>query len=184
MSFVARYQKHVAALGLVVAFSGCATYKGVVRPSPPLSVVSPEAEKLTDWDIEQRLKATARPSFPTVVAVAKVKPQDRNYQAYFVALEQVRGAEAEGWRRLEVEESAKSSSPLQQIQIVNALTLSGDPDLKNLRTAAATLHAPLLLVYMQDDNFARGNNVASAAYWTIVGLFFCSRRHGWVPQCV
>ncbi|HSW44909.1 MAG TPA: hypothetical protein VLM89_05005 [Phycisphaerae bacterium] len=61
------------ALGLLpLACGGCASYTSVVRPTPSLSVLSPELKNLTEATIETYLKANATPTFPTVLAVAKL----------------------------------------------------------------------------------------------------------------
>jgi hypothetical protein len=165
---------------LPFAFSGLlgckATYSGVVRPTPRLSLLSPELENLTDTAIETYLTADVRPVFPSVLAVAKVglRP-DWSYRredpASALKLEAIRGGEAEGWRALVGASESGGPAPISQVQLVSPMLVSGYPTIKSLRDAAALLHAPLLLVYMQRDSSDEGYNSAAMAYWTIVGLF-------------
>ena len=166
----------VAAVGLGAA-TGCASsYKGVVKPGVKMSVLSPELESVTDQAIETYLKADVRPAFPAVLAVAKLTAPPR--YAYYnrneeptAALAVPAGDEAAGWRKLTATTSNSETPLIEQVQVVTALLAPGKPSLKSLRDAAAMLHAPLLLVYMQDDDAQEGYNDLAMAYWTIVGLF-------------
>ena len=162
-----------ACWGLVL--TGCmATYSPMVRPIPRLSVLSPELENLTDAKIETYLTADVRPVFPSVLAVAKVAPvRSWNDGAWEIRLEVqvLRGDEAEGWRNMAGSREGGGKGVLEQVQFVSPMLTGGDASLKTLRDAAALLHAPLLLVYMQENNAAEGYNDAAMAYWTIVGLF-------------
>jgi hypothetical protein len=165
----------VGAACLGPTFMGCTgTYGPVVRPIPRLSVLSPELENLTDAKIETYLRADVRPVFPSVLAVAKVAPvRSWNDGAWEIRLEVqvLRGDEAEGWRNMAGPQKGRGGVLLEQVQFVSPMLAGGDATLKTLRDAAALLHAPLLLVYMQENNAAKGHNDAAMAYWTIVGLF-------------
>ena len=168
----------VAALAALALFlTGCATYSGLVKPVPKLSALSPELENLTDAKIETYLKADARPAFPTALAVAKLSsPYRRQYYRYGsgrdeLTLEVLHGDEAQGWRDLLDLEDEGGHEIINQVQFVSPLLASGKPDLKRLRDAAALLHVPILLAYMQVDSAEHGYNDAAIAYWSIVGLF-------------
>ncbi len=160
--------------------AGCASsYKGVVAERAPLSELSPELEGLTDQKIELYLKAGAQPVFPTSLAVAKLAGVTmfdhgngtRSMVRDSRQLAVMQPDEAEGWKSL-TELRGMTGKPLvDRVHIINSLLASGDADLKKLRDAAAMLHAPVLLVYMQNDASASGVNDAAMAYWTIVGLF-------------
>ncbi len=161
----------------VGALASCApSYKGVVKPGVKMNALSPELESLTDQAIETYLKADVRPSFPTVLAVAKLAgpPAHACYsrnEEPAAALAVPAGDEAAGWRKLTAATSNSETPPVEQVQFVTALLAPGKPTLKSLRDAAAMLHAPLLLVYMQDDDAQEGYNDLAMAYWTFVGLF-------------
>jgi hypothetical protein len=149
--------------------TGCAEamYSSVVKPVPKLSLLSPELENLTDDVIETYLTADVRPVFPSVLAVAKVSV---GYHGV-LELETVRGQEAEGWRAMAGKGDPLSPRLLDQVQLVSPMLASQQPTLKSLRDAAALLHAPLLVVYLQQDSSDDGYNSAAMAYWTIIGLF-------------
>jgi len=164
----------VAACGVL----GCADamYSTVVKPVPTLSMLSPELQNLTDSAIETYLTADVRPVFPSVLAVAKVAydPGSRAYRRGAGAageLETIGGEEAEGWRAMAEPCEPDSLVLLNQVHFVSPMLVSGPPTIKSLRDAAALLHAPLLLVYVQQDNSDDGYNAAAMAYWTIIGLF-------------
>jgi hypothetical protein len=165
-------------IGLLVAIAaglpGCVTYRPVVKPIPRLSELSPELENLTDDRIETYLKADVRPSFPCALAVAKLESAPGGYGTrdgrHAPQVEMLRGNEANGWRGLASMPEGKGSL-ITQVQLVSPLLCGENPSLKSLRDAGALLHAPLLLVYMQDDNSQQGYNDAAMAYWTFVGLF-------------
>lgn len=167
------HQQRFWVLGLLASLScllsGCegARYSMVVKPVPKLSLLSPDLENLTDAAIETYLAADVRPVFPSVLAVAKVHVGYRRE----LELETVYGEEAEGWRQMLGTGNPGSTPLLTQVQLVNPMLVSGQPGLKSLRDAAALLHAPLLLVYLQQDNSDDGYNSAAMAYWTIIGLF-------------
>ena len=154
----------------------CAPYPGIVRPVPQLTLLSPELEKLSDFKIDTYLKAQARPVFPTTLAVAKVRSQSEGWRPgvsppQAPQLATLRAEEAVGWRSMVGRWGPGAPILVGQVQLVNPLVLTGPPTLKNLRDAAAQLHAPLLFVYMETDNAAEGYNEAAMAYWTGVGLF-------------
>jgi rhombotail lipoprotein len=86
-------------------------------------------------------------------------------------LETIRGQEAEGWRAMAGKGDPLSPRLLDQVQLVSPMLASQQPTLKSLRDAAALLHAPLLVVYLQQDSSDDGYNSAAMAYWTIIGLF-------------
>ncbi len=162
---------------LVAVLAGCAnSYEAPVRPVPQFSKLSPELENLTDAKIETYLKANAEPAFPAVLAVAKVgSPEERRYGHVYETTERgdlqiLRGEEADGWRKLDGLK-AGDRQLISQVQFVNSLLGGSRPTLKDLRDAAALLHASLLLVYMQADDAEDGYNELAMAYWTIVGLF-------------
>ena len=154
--------------------AGCASYKSVVKPVPQLSVLSAELENLTDVAVETYLKADVHPVFPSVLAVAKVRlPKALHYRygQEQTSLEILRGDEAQGWRRMTGPLAGGGKTLLEQVQLVSPLIVTKPTTLKRLRDSAALVHAPLLLVYLQDDNHSGGYNDGAMAYWTIVGLF-------------
>jgi len=184
--FLARCHVRLLAgsVGLVGLMMGCAArYDGVVKPVPRLSVLSPELEKLTDEAIETYLRADVRPVFPTVLAVAKVAaPRGYRYDARWGwrdsgdgttagELQVPHGEEGQGWRTFAGGTGDGERLLVEQVHIVTPMLAGGVATLKALRDAAALLHAPLLLVYMQDDAAHQGYNSAAMAYWTILGLF-------------
>lgn len=162
---------------LLGTLGGCAQpYHAVVKPGVRLSALSPELQGLTDQAIETYLQAEARPTFPTAVAIARlVAPPGyarfARSDEYAPALEVPGGDEAAGWRRLVAGGTQATPAIVDQVQFIGTLLAPGRPTLKSLRDAAALLHAPVLLVYMQDDDAQSGYNDLAMAYWTIVGLF-------------
>ena len=167
---------------LLVAFvaSGCAeSYKGIVKPVPKLSVLSPELENLTDGKIETYLKADARPVFPTVLAVAKAAPGSGRYIHRYrgdaagspLGLEVLGGEEADGWRKFDSLKTDAGGPLVSQVQFISGMLTGETVTLKSLRDAAALLHAPILVAYIQVDSHDEGLNPAGMAYWTFVGLF-------------
>jgi len=161
---------------LVLNAAGCASYKSLVKPVTTLSVLSPELEDLSDFTIETYLAADARPAFPSTLAVAKVLSPKRaryyrNPDAARGQVEILRGDEAQGWRGMVGSWENRDETLIEQVQLISPLIVGDPVNLKSLRDAAALLHAPLLFVYIQDDNSSEGYNSAAMAYWTIVGLF-------------
>ena len=157
------YGPKMCVVVITLLMSGCAaSYRGIVRPVPQLAALSPELENLTDARIETYLKANARPVFPSVLAVAKIGSGHK--------LLILRGEEAEGWQKL-ASLHDKGAGIISQVHLLGSLLVNGEPSLKQLRDAAARVHAPLLLVYMQTDDAEDGYNDAAMAYWSIVGLF-------------
>lgn len=155
---------------LVSLLSGCASqYKEIVRPVAQLSSLSPELEHLTDAAIETYLKANVTPRFPTVLAVARLYDHSRFDEGFRVDF--LRGDEARGWQQLKSLESASGDPLISQVQLVSPMLSGGKPTLKSLRDAAALLHAPILLVYLQVEDAQEGQNSAAMAYWSIIGLF-------------
>ncbi len=170
----------VACLLVAALAGGCAeSYKGVVKPVPRLSALSPELENLTDGKIETYLKADARPVFPTVLAVAKATPgSGRDAHRYrgdsagsSLVLEVLSGEEAKGWRDFDSLKTNAGGPLVSQVQFVSGMLTGETVTLKSLRDAAALLHAPILVAYIQVDSHEEGLNPAGMAYWTFVGLF-------------
>lgn len=152
---------------------GCsATYKGVVKPTPKMADLSPEMAALTEAGINEYLNANVKTEFPTVLAVARIRPRwdfrDANDRAEVAVIS---GEEAEGWRKLTQAKGPDGRPFVSQIHLVSPLLVPQGASLKTLRDATALLHAPILLVYSQEDNHEEGYNSAAMAYWTIIGLF-------------
>jgi hypothetical protein len=146
---------------------GCASYSPLTRPVPKLSVLSPELADLSERKIEKYLDAEVKPEFPVVLAVAKVQnpyPEyaSEEHQIDRYAVETLRGDEAEGWRNLKGQRGKYYKEIIRRVLFINPSLLTGNPTLKKLRDAAAMLHAPLLLVYIQQDNASDGYK--NAAY--------------------
>ncbi len=154
---------------MTLCMLGCAAqYHGMVEPVPQFSALSPELEHLTDAAIDTYLKADVKARFPTVLAIARVNLHDRRSG---LSVEYVKGEEAHAWASLT--DLADQGGPhlVSKVQFVSPMLCGRHPTLKSLRDAAALLHAPVLVVYMQEDNADEGQNAAAMAYWTIVGLF-------------
>lgn len=153
---------------------GCGSpYKGVVKPAPKLAALSPELEALSDAGLEEFLKAEARVEFPTNLAIARIGTSASRfgYARDKRSLAMISGDEADGWQKLVARLKQDGKPMISQVHFVNSLLAPDNPNLKQLRDAAAMLRAPLLLVYMQDNNYSQGPNSAAMAYWTIIGLF-------------
>jgi hypothetical protein len=160
---------------LVVSIGGCSSYKGVVRPVPKLTALSPELVNLTDRTIDLYLRSNVKPTFPTVLAVAKLKSSYSYWgdcgDYSHLELDTLKGDEADNWRQLAGHRDKSDRVLIDQVQFINPMLTGGDLTLKTLRDAAAILHAPMLLVYLQADRGEEGYNPAAMAYWTIAGLF-------------
>jgi len=161
---------------LPLLFAGCATYQPVPRPVPQLSILS---SNLTERNIQKFLKQRVKVDFPAVLAIAKVEDpgldpnvsEDTDEGRQFT-LQQLQSTEADGWQQLRKVQGRNFNTVIRRIQYIRPGMLTGRPTLSKLRAAAARLHAPLLLVYTQEDRFNQGYNDAAAAYWTGVGLLF------------
>ncbi len=167
-----------ALMGVMVLLNGCSeAYKGVVKPAPHLGLLSKELGQLTDAKIEVYLKAQVRPSFPSVLAVGRLPGSGAppTYDHYSNQgrrpLESLQGEETAAWRQMTALRTKDGKALIDQVQLLNPMLISEAPTLKSLRDAAALVHAPLLLVYLQDDTSDEGANSAAMAYWTIIGLF-------------
>ncbi len=170
--FTSRFGVSMITLAVILS-GGCAAYQGVARPVPKLSLLSPD---LSDQNREKALNTKIKLKFPVVLAIAKVrKPcSDFVYSGQpndFFALETIQGEEKNGWLNLIDQPEAYQRQLIAQVQIISPSLLTGNPSIKKLRNAAAMLHAPLLLVYMQEDNFDTGYNAVgcfSAAQAVII----------------
>jgi hypothetical protein len=167
----------------VSCLTGCsATYRGVIRPEPKLSILSPDLTDLSERNIEMYLKTKVKPVFPATLAVAKVKIpyydhgadyQYGNRHPEIMVLENLQGDEALGWQKLTELKLADNRRVIQQVHFLSPMLVDGMPTLKKLRDAAAVVHAPLLLVYIQQDDVADGyNNAGAGSYWTLFGMLF------------
>lgn len=174
-------QKLVHVALIVATTGGCSQpYKGVVRPTKA-AALSPEMSSLTEASIEHHLKLNPQVTLPTVLAVAKLESNTSNWNNYGAnyyssnsasgTLAPIQGEEAERWRSLTKLKASLGSPIVEQVQFVSPLVCKANPTLKDLRDAAAMLHAPIMLVYSGADTHAEGVNSAAMAYWTIVGLF-------------
>jgi hypothetical protein len=148
----------------MMIFTGCASYSKVCRPASNLASLSPELANLSDEKIEKYLRANIKPAFPTVLAVAKV---ERGYSGSPFSVAPIKGSESESWNRME-----KQSKDISQIHLISPLFSEKAVTLKSLRSSAALVHAPLLLVYLELEDYSQGYNEAAIAYWSIAGLFF------------
>lgn len=166
----------------VLWLTGCtATYQGVVRPEPKLSILSPDLSDLSEQKMETYLKAKVQPVFPSTLAVTKVKIPYYEYGAEYrygqrhpeiVVVENIQGDEAEGWQKLTELKFPGGRPIIEDVHFLSPMLVEGLPTLKKLRDAAALVHAPMLLVYIQQDDTGRGYNNAAIAYWTLVGMLF------------
>jgi hypothetical protein len=141
-----------------------------------LKPLSPDLAIFENDKIEIYLAANARPPFPCTLAVAKLVDSRAEHghpygRGASYVLEVISGLEADGWRKLAEKSAGGSPQAINQVQFINPLLGGASPDLKRLRDAAAMLHAPVLLVYVQNDDRQSGYNDAAMAYWTLVGLF-------------
>lgn len=154
---------------------GCANKYELVKPVVELSALSPELRNLTEARIETYLKADAKPAFPSALAVAKLAPPYYGWRQCSsqgeLSLAAIGGDEAQGWRRLKDLKDEADQPVVSQVHFLSTLLTGGRPDLKSLRDAAALVHAPILLAYIQVDSAADGYNAAAIAYWSVVGLF-------------
>jgi hypothetical protein len=162
-------------LAALACLNGCsASYRAAVRPTPHLSSLAPEFYNLTDAKIEQYLKTDVTPVFPTTLAIVKVE-QNSNYryeETPKFSMSPIIGDEAEGWQELtDCKINDQSPALVSQVHFINPIFIEGSTTVKKLRNAAALVHAPMLLVYLQTENTSEGYNSSAMAYWSIVGLF-------------
>ena len=155
----------------VLFCSGCATYQKCIRPTPKLGELCPELSNLSDEKIELYLRSNVKPSFPAVLAIAKIEPTWGYRDKGGYTFSTIKGEEAAGWKQLT---SNKFNSPrelISQVHFISPIFTDDRLTLKALRDAAALVHAPILLVYLQTENSSSGYNGAAMAYWSFVGLF-------------
>lgn len=164
-------------LVLASTFSGCADYRPLQRPVPQLSVISPNFADLSEDKMEKLLAADAKPKFPCILAVAKVRNPNEDYMYDPNAVDQyslvhIEGEEAQGWKALIKVSGNRHRRIVRDVRIINPALVNGNPSLRKLRDAAVLFRAPLLLVYVQKDSASDGYNENAPFYWTGVGVFF------------
>ncbi len=148
---------------------GCslAKYAPVTRPGMSVSLLS---EALSDELVEQVLEARAEPTFPSVLAVAKIG-SGAIWRDVKRQVEIVGGEDDDAWKKLAGLHDAGGKKLIDDVRFISPMLVKSDINLRSLRQAAAMLRAPLLLVYVTDENATEGYNDAAMLYWTIVGLW-------------
>lgn len=148
---------------------GCsmAMYRPVQRPAMSVSLLS---EALSDELVEQALDARPKAPFPSVLAVAKIG-STTTWRDAKRQVEIVGGADDDAWKKLAGLRDAGGKTLIDDVRFISPMLVKSDINLRSLRQAAAMLRAPLLLVYVTDENASEGYNDAAMLYWTIVGLY-------------
>ena len=146
---------------------GCSIYGGVRRPGMSVSLLT---ETLSDELVEQALDARPEAPFPSVLAVAKIG-STATWRDAKRRVEIVGGADDDAWKKLTGLQDAAGKTLIDDVRFISPMLVKSDINLRSLRQAAAMLRAPLLLVYVTDENASEGYNDAAMLYWTIVGLY-------------
>jgi len=146
---------------LLLSMIGCASYH-VPGAAADMSVFGMDAKtrrSQTDYDLQRQLDRKPLAQFPTAIAVARV--QSPGYKAY--------GCNSYGTGRYSIVTARDVESEAQFDRIarlplvdgvapVNRLLLPADLQSdRELRSAAAALHADILLVYTLDTSFSIGD---------------------------
>lgn len=150
---------------------GCRAYEGVRRPEVNVGILPKEA---SESELQTWLTGRARPSFPTRVAVVRMRtsnPYGYEYGDRSPHIDTVQQKEADAWRSLGGLKDDRGRALVDGVTFVSPLLGQDETTLDTLRQAAARLHSPLLLVYMIHDASEDGYNDSSLLYWTIVGMW-------------
>jgi hypothetical protein len=161
-----------AILGLVL--SGCETYTtpGGAADFRAMGITAEEVERHSDAEIADRLARQPLASFPATIATVRVQQsgyRSRTAQSYGrgrYSVVTVRDIERdEDYERINDLEMVRRLIPLNRMVIPNRLQSD-----RELREAAASVHADMLLLYTFDTTFGSESKLAPLSTFTI-GLF-------------
>jgi hypothetical protein len=156
---------------LVIATVGCRAYEGVHRPRASVGILPKQA---SEAELESWLTTTVRPKVPSTLAIVRMRttsPYGYEYGDPPVQIDSIQQDESGAWRGLAGLTDEKGRKLIEDVTFVSPLLSQEEPTLDTLRQAAARLRAPLLLVYMFQDDAEDGYNDSSLLYWTIVGMW-------------
>lgn len=164
-----------ALIGVTGGMCGCASYYNAPGPAADMSVFGvggAQQAALTDGAVAASMDRRPAASLPTVLAVARV--QGSGYRSY--------GADAYGYGRYSVVTTLDAEQPedidrlrklalVRDVVFLNRLVLPPklNTDL-DLRAAAGSLHADMLLIYTFDTTF-RTDDYATPLTLVTLGLF-------------
>jgi hypothetical protein len=161
-------------LAMVIAIGGCASYTTPGRAADfrAMGITPEQADAMTDSAMLERLQRKPLAGFPTSIAVARV--QDRGYRAYQTksygegrySIVTTRDVESDdSFDRLAKLPLVAGLAPINRLVIPSRLDSERD-----LRTAAASVQADMLLIYTFDTQFGSESKIAPLATFTL-GLF-------------
>lgn len=158
----------------IIFLSGCVTYRVPGGPANfrAMGITEELIEEQTDVSISRRLARKPLASFPTTVAVVRV--QDRSYSSYttgsygrgnyrIVTTRDVESEEA--FNRIASLPMIRSLAPLNRLVVSELLNTELE-----LREAAATVQADMLLIYTFDTTFGVEEKIVPLSIITL-GLF-------------
>jgi hypothetical protein len=159
----------IAALG-----AGCASYRVPGGPADfrAMGITQAQADQQTDWSIAKRLDRQPLAKFPTSIAIVRVQGPGycshttRSYGSGRYSIITTRDVESdEAFKRLAALPMVAGLAP------INRLVVSPNMDTEeNLREAAATVQADMVLVYTFDTVFGNEKKIAPLGLITL-GLF-------------
>lgn len=159
---------------VVISVSGCVSYRVPGGPANfrAMGITEEMLEEQTDVSISRRLERKPLASFPVTVAVVRV--QDRNYSSYtsgsygrgnyrIVTTRDVESDEA--FDRIAALPMIRTLAPLSRLVVAEELNTELE-----LREAAATVQAGMLLIYTFDTTFGVEEAIVPLSIITL-GLF-------------
>ncbi|MBX3359165.1 MAG: hypothetical protein KF745_12150 [Phycisphaeraceae bacterium] len=154
---------------------GCSTYTtpGKAADFAALGITKDQQAGLTDADIAVRLSRKPAASFPASIAAVRI--QDQNYSSYTYGGSRNRGTfsvvtlreveTTEQLQRLESLPMVRGVAPVNRLVINDRISSERD-----LRAAAADLHADIVFVYTFDTVFGSETVIPALGVFTL-GLF-------------
>jgi hypothetical protein len=160
--------KNLISLGLLSAslalFSGCASY---VTPGPGVSL-----EGIRETDIRERFQAEPAATFPAHIAVVRLQGpgytsrRNQGFGTGSFTVVTTRDMETEEhWAQLAALPQVAQLAPVSRLILPERLN-----DLRDLRLAAASMQADMLLVYTLDTSFRVQNKPVDPATVISLGL--------------
>lgn len=163
-----------APLIALLLIGGCATYQtpGTAANFRAMGLTPEEVADATDWDVSEKLDRQPLASFPASIAVARV--QGRNYRSHTArgygsgnyTLVTIRDVEKdEDFERLTNLPMVDGVAALNRLVVTDRIRTERD-----LRVAAASVQADMLLLYTFDTSFGSESRIAPLSTITL-GLF-------------
>lgn len=165
----------VAMLALVSAATVCGCAAKYVTPGASVNL-----QAISEYDIKERFESRAASPFPARIAVVRVQePGYRSYTTYGYGKGRFSVVTARDVERDEDFDRLASLPQVSGLATVNRLLLPANLEsVKDLRLAAASLHADMLLVYTFDTAFnVKGRDLGPL---TVITLGFLPNKKAFV----